>query len=147
MYSADLVDSNIEKPWSICGGQPATGNQAKAVFRGKRRVACTNFADLRSPCGRASYGGISGYGYPGGIAGAYGGFGIIWPDGRGSVYVTRDGGHHWHAVPIAVSDIDSGTWATTVGNTGFVLLWREGHSRLVETTDAGRTWRLIRRWR
>jgi hypothetical protein len=147
-YSADLVDTNIEKPWSICGGQPATGFQAKAVFRGKTRVACTNFADSRSvPCGRASYGGISGYGYPAGIAGAHGGFGIIWPGARGIVYVTRDGGRHWHGVSVVRSDIDSGTWATTVGNTGFVLVWREGHSRLVKTTNAGRSWRVVHRWR
>jgi hypothetical protein len=145
--SADLVDANIDRPWSICLGMPGTGFQAKAVYRGSKRVACTNFMDSHFACGAHSRGGIGGYGYPAGIAGAHGGFGIIWPGARGSVYVTRDGGRHWHAVPIAVSDLDSGTWATTAGNSGFVLLWREGHSRLVETTDAGRTWHVVHRWR
>lgn len=144
--SADLVDSNIVKPWSICVGQPAAGEQGKTAFRGKTRVACTNFSNFRSPCGRRSYGGLGGYGYPAGIAGGTGRFGIIWPGARGPVYVTRDGGRQWHAAPVLVSDLDAGTWATTVDDTGFVLIWREGHSRLTETTDAGRTWHVIHRW-
>jgi len=39
--SADLVDRNIDTPWSICSGMPGAGLQAKAVYRGKTRVAYT----------------------------------------------------------------------------------------------------------
>ena len=145
--SADIVDTNIGKPWSICVGQPGAGNQAKAVYRGTERVAFT------PPASHGGYGGISTYGYPNGIAGTYGGFGLIW-ESRGTLYVTRDGGHHWHALPkVARPEVDFGAWAdVNPGNgTGFVLLsynlgTSEGY-RLIETTDAGRTWHVVHRWR
>lgn len=140
-YRADLVDENIDTPWSICVGQPGAGNQAKAVYRGRKRVAYTPFP----PHGGS--GGISIYGYPGGIAGAHGGFGLIW-ESRGTLYVSRNGGHHWHALTrVSQPEVDFGVWASTLGNTGFVLLTRNGHTRLIETRDAGRTWRLVHRWR
>lgn len=140
-YSADIVDTNIESPWSICVGQPGAGNQAKAVYRRKKRVAFT------PPASHGGYGGISTYGYPVGIAGAND-FGIIW-ETRGTLYVTRDGGHHWHAQPkVAQPELDFGQWAYVVSERlGFALLVRNGHSRLVETTEAGRTWRVVHRWR
>lgn len=144
-YSADIVDRNIVKPWSICVGMPSAGMQAKAVYRGSKRVAFTPSYGHHRP-----YGGISIYGYPAGIAGAEVGFGIIWPGARGWVYVTRDGGHHWHEVrKILQSDGDSGLWATTVGDTGFLLVGTPstGQVRLVETKDAGRTWHVVHRWR
>jgi hypothetical protein len=141
-FSADIVDTNIDTPWSICVGQPGAGNQAKAVYRGKKRVAYTPFA------AHGGYGGISIYGYPVGIAGTHSGFGIIW-ETRGTLYVTRDGGRHWHALPkVAQPELDFGQWADVVwGRLGFVLLLRNGHSRLLETTDAGHEWRVVHRWR
>lgn len=144
-YSADIVDTNTDTPWSICVGLPGAGNQAKAVYRGKKRVAYTP----NSAHGR--YGGISSYGYPLGIAGTHGGFGIIW-ESRGTLYVTPDGGHHWRALPkVAQPELDFGDWADVVsGRLGFVLLMRSVGSgetwRLIETTDAGRTWRVVHRW-
>lgn len=144
--SADLVDTNIEKPWSVCSGTPGAGNVAKAVYRGPRRVAFTPFA------AHGGSGGISVYGYPIGIAGVDGSFGIIW-ESRGTLYVTRDGGYHWHALPkIAQPELDFGNWADVGASqgTGFVLLQRpagNGESwRLIETTDAGRTWHVVHRW-
>jgi hypothetical protein len=91
---------------------------------------------------------ISSYGYPEGIAGGYGRFGIIW-ESRGTLYITHDGGHHWYPRPkVARPEIDFGQWADVVwGNLAYVLLERNQHSRLIETTDAGRTWRVVRRWR
>jgi photosystem II stability/assembly factor-like uncharacterized protein len=142
--SADIVDTNIVKPWSICVGMPGAGNQAKAVYRGSKRVA------FRPGYGHGAYGGLSLYGYPAGIAGAEARFGIIWPGARGWVAVTRDGGHHWHGVrKILQSDGEAGLWATTVGDTGFLLVATPstGQVRLVETKDAGRTWRVVHRWR
>jgi len=140
-YSADVVDTKIDTPWSVCVGEPGAGNQAKAVYRGTERVAYT------PPSARGGYGGISSYGYPVGIAGASE-FGIIW-ETRGTLYVTRDGGHHWHGLPkVAQPEVDFGEWADVVrGRLGIVLLERNGHSRLIETTDAGRVWRVVHRWR
>lgn len=142
LYSADLVDRNTDTPWSVCVGQPGAGNQAKAVYRGKKRVAFTPMAS------HGGSGGISTYGYPLGIAGTHNGFGIIW-ESRGTLYVSRNGGHDWHALPkVAQPEIDFGVWADVVwGKLGFVLLMRGRDIRLIETTDAGRTWHVVHRWK
>lgn len=144
--SADIVDTNIERPWSVCSSVPGAGNEAKAVYRGKKRVAFTPFS------AHGGSGGISVYGYPTGIAGAGGGFGIIW-ESRGTLYVTRDGGYHWHALPkIAQPELDFGDWADTgyVQGAGIVLLQRSAGNgetwRLIETADAGRTWHVVHHW-
>ena len=144
-FSADLLETNLTRSWSICTGQPGAGNQEKAVYRGTKRVAFT------PPASHGGYGGISIYGYPNGIAGTYGGFGLIW-ESRGTLYVTHDGGHHWHALPkVARPEIDFGDWADAdLGHgTAFVLLSIGGteRRRLIETTDAGRTWHVVHRWR
>lgn len=145
LTASDFLDASLTQPWSICVGQPGAGNQAKAVYRGKKRVAFTPFAS------HGSYGGISIYGYPSGIAGGYDGFGIIW-ESRGTLYVTRDGGEHWHALPkVARPEVDFGGWAdadVSPQGTAFVLLLNGGAARLrlIETTDAGRTWRVVHRW-
>lgn len=144
--TADFVDTNIQIPWSICVGQPAAGNEAKAVYRGTKRVAFTPFGS------HGGSGGIGVYGYPVGISGADGGFGIIW-ESRGTLYLTHDGGHHWRSLPkIARPEIDFGAWADAdayPAGTAFVLLSIGGSERrrLIETTDAGRTWRVVHRWR
>jgi len=141
-YSADLVDANISTPWSVCVGQPGAGAQAKAVYRARKRVAYTPFPPHNGS------GGIGLYGYPVGIAGGNGGgFGIIW-ESRGTLYVSRNDGHHWHALPrISRPEVDFGVWASTLGDAGYVLLQRNQHTRLITTTDAGRTWRVVHRWR
>jgi photosystem II stability/assembly factor-like uncharacterized protein len=143
--TADFVDTNIETPWSICVGQGGAGNEPKAVYRGKKRVAFTPLT------GGPSHGGISSYGYPSGISGGTS-FGIIW-ESRGTLYVTRDGGHHWHALPkVARPEVDFGDWADAdvyPSGKAFVILAHGGSEqrRLIETTDAGRTWRVVHRWR
>jgi hypothetical protein len=152
-FSADFVDTNIATPWSICVGQPGAGNEAKAVYRGRKRVAFTPFQAHRGS------GGISLYGYPSGISGVpsprsagTGGFGLIW-ESRGTLYVTHDGGLQWHALPkIARPEVDFGDWADAdvyPHGTAFVLLSIGGSEkrRLIETTDAGRTWHVVHRWR
>ncbi|HKD95610.1 MAG TPA: hypothetical protein VKB43_12965 [Gaiellaceae bacterium] len=152
-YTADFVDTNIATPWSLCGRQPGAGNQAKAVYRGTKRVAFTAMT------GGPSRGGISSYGYAAGISGvpsargsAVSGFGIIW-ETRGTLYATRDGGRHWHALPkVARPEVDFGDWADAdvyPSGTAFVLLSHGGgeQRRLIETTNAGRTWHVVHRWR
>jgi hypothetical protein len=109
--------------------------------------------------GGPARGGISSYGYAAGISGVpsprgseISGFGIIW-ETRGTLYVTRDGGHHWHAIPkVARPEVDFGDWADAdvyPQGTAFVLLSYGGSRkrRLIETTDAGRTWHVVHRWR
>jgi len=140
-YSANIVDTNLGKRWSICVSQGGAGNEAKAVYRGTSRVAYTPFT------GGVAQDGIPSYGYPQGIAGSYGGFGLIW-EWRGTLYVTRDGGYKWHGLPtVAVGEVDFGSWATVLsGRVGYVLLERNQRSRLIQTTDAGRTWQVVHRW-
>lgn len=144
--TADFVDTNIQTPWSICLGQPSAGNEAKAVYRGTKRVAFTPLT------GGSSRGGISSYGYPVGISGGYHGFGLIW-ESRGTLYVTHNGGHHWRSLPkVARPEIDFGEWADAdvyPQGTAVVLLSNGGSEkrRLIVTTDAGRTWRVVHRWR
>jgi hypothetical protein len=145
-FTADFVDTNIDAPWSICVGPPGAGNEAKAVYRGRKRVAFTPFES------HGGYGGISIYGYPVGISGDQGGFGLIW-ESRGTLYATHDGGHHWHALPkVARPEIDFGAWADAdvyPHGTAFVLLLNGGAGkwRLIKTTDAGHTWQVVHRWR
>ncbi len=142
-YSADVVDSNLAKPWSVCGGEPGAGNEEKGVYRGKKRVAYWIAGER--PRGK---GGLGSYGYVGGIAGSYWRFGILW-EARGTLLVTRDGGRHWHGLPkVARPDIDFGSWATVVSaRVGFALLYTGRRAHLIETTDAGRTWHVVHRWR
>jgi hypothetical protein len=140
--TADIVDTNEVRPWSLCLGQGGAGNEAKGVYRGTKRVAYTPMTGGHAP------GQIGSYGYPQGIAGGYSGFGIIW-ESRGTLYVTHDGGRHWYPQPkVARPEIDFGQWADVAWRKlGFVLLERNQHSRLIETRDAGRTWRVVHRWR
>lgn len=137
---------HIDGTWALCTGEGGAGSMAKSVYRftstGARRVAYTPFD------GHGGYGGISGFGYPLGIAGGSGGFGLIW-ESRGTLYVTNDGGHHWVGKPgVAVPELDFGLGAVVLGRAvGFVLLQRGSFAeRLLETTDAGRTWRVVHRW-
>ena len=140
--TADIVDTNEVRPWSVCVGQGGAGMEAKAVYRGAKRVAYTPMT------GGHARGQISSYGYPEGIAGGYGQFGIIW-ESRGTLYITHDGGHHWYPHPkVARPEVDFGQWADVAWTKlGFVLLERNQHSRLIKTTDAGRTWHVVHRWR
>lgn len=134
--------------WALCTTQPGAGSQGKSVYRdttaGWRRVAFTPFS------ARKGYGGISIYGYPIGIAGNDGGFGLVW-ESRGTLYATRDGGRHWHGLPRVVRpEIDFGSWAFVFphGGVGFAVVayGSSQRRRLIETTDAGRTWRVVHRW-
>ena len=145
------ITANPFSGWAICSGQPGAGNQSKSVYRltgrGWKRVAYT---DMTSPKG---HGGISSYGYPVGIAGGERahGFGIIW-ESRGTLYVTRDGGRDWHALPkVSRPEEDFGQWAYVLprGGVGWAVLaiGASETRRLIETTDAGRAWRVVQRWR
>jgi hypothetical protein len=141
----DVVVTPHGETWALCAGQGAAGSMGKAVYRltadGWRRVAWTPFGRQRG------YGGIALYGYPLGIAMARDGFGLIW-ESRGTLYVTRDGGSHWQALPnIAEPEVDFGVFAAVLPHgIGFALLMRGEKRRLVETHDGGRTWRVRHRW-
>jgi hypothetical protein len=138
------------REWVLCAiGVPGAGNEAKAVYRktdkGWKRVAWTPFAMPPTD----GYRGISSYGYVQGIAMSADGFGLIW-ESRGTLYVTRDGGSHWIALPkVAVPEYDFGlSGAALPQGVGFVLLAHGGAPirRLLETQDSGRTWRVVHAW-
>lgn len=145
----DLVTPNLG--WLVCLGQPGAGNEEKAVFRttdgGRSWRAGAAAVNYPRPNVR---GGLGSYGYPEGVAFAADGFGILW-ETRGTLYVTRDGGTHWHAEPkVARPEMDFGRGAAAfAGGRGLVLLGRGGGlpARLLATNDAGRTWHLVHRWR
>lgn len=142
-YSADPVGPNLATPWSICLQQSSAGNQTKAIYRGHTRVA---YAPLSGPGG---YGGITSGGYPQGIAGSDGGFGVVW-ETRGTLFVTSDGGRHWDPRPKLTGEgNDFGQWAYILSNrVGYAILSYGDieKRRLIETTDAGRTWHVVHRW-
>jgi photosystem II stability/assembly factor-like uncharacterized protein len=143
--AADLVTPKLW--WVACLGQGGAGNEEKAIYRtrdgGKTwRVGAMALVSPRMQ----QHGGIGMYGYPDGISFAPNGFGLLWED-RGALYVTRDGGVHWRAVPAARPEIDFGGGGAAFGDgTGYVLL-RLGAPRLIATHDFGRTWHVVRRWR
>ncbi len=87
------------------------------------------------------------YGYPDGLAFAPDGWGLL-TESRGTLYVTRDGGTHFHAEPhVAHPEADfAGGAAAFSGGIGYVFLG-ESHPRLLGTHDYGRTWQVVRRWR
>jgi hypothetical protein len=136
--------------WILCGGEPGAGNESKELFRTRNggqtwhELAYTPMAEL------PRYGGISSLGYPAGMSFAPGGFGLMW-EGRGTLYVTRNGGADWQTrgARYAVYDVDFGLGGGAFGDgTGFVLFQHGGvAARLVETRDFGRTWQVVHRWR
>jgi photosystem II stability/assembly factor-like uncharacterized protein len=124
--------------WIVCVGQPGTGQQLKAVYR------TTNAAKTW----RRATGDLTSSGYAWGAGFAPDGFGLVW-EGRGTLYVTRDGGGHWTAKPrLAEPEVDfGGGGAAFAGGRGLVLLTRGDRSeRLLATRDHGRRWSLVRRW-
>jgi hypothetical protein len=143
-------DNTGNSDWSLCTTQGGTGAMGKAVYRdvpdhGWKRIAYTPFAPPA-----ASYGGIDLMGYPLGISVAEDGFGMIWED-RGPLYVTRDGGSHWIAVPNLVPiDVDVGLSASALRHgVGFFLKWKNAGTGevLYRTNDAGRSWRVVHAWK
>ncbi|HZT15220.1 MAG TPA: hypothetical protein VFA19_04680 [Gaiellaceae bacterium] len=144
----DLVTDRLG--WIVCLGQPGAGNEEKAVFRTRDggRSWQAGAAAIASPRPQL-HGGLSGYGYPEGIAFARDGFGILW-ESRGTLYVTRDGGARWTAEPaVARPEIDFGRGAAAFpGGHGLVLLGDGGGrpTRLLATDDYGRSWHIVRRW-
>ncbi len=124
--------------WIVCAGQPGAGQQLKAVYR---------TSDGGGTWRRLS-GALSGSGYVYGASFARDGFGLIW-EGRGTLYVTRDGGSRWTAKPrVAKPELDFGAGGVALsGGRGLVLLWRGDRSeRLFATRNFGHSWQLVHRW-
>lgn len=121
--------------WVLCIGQMSAGEGFKTAYHLVR--------NRWKQCGS-----LTRLGYAYGIAMAHDGFGIVW-EGRGTLYVTRDGCGHWAGLPqVAVPDTDFGISGAAVrGGIAWVILARGNvHRRLLETTDRGRTWRVVHRW-
>jgi hypothetical protein len=121
--------------WVICIGQSSAGEGFKTAYHlvRSRWVRCGSLTRL-------------GYAY--GMAMAHDGFGIVW-EGRGTLYVTRDGCRHWTALPhVAVREVDFGVSGAVVRHgVAWVILARGNvQRRLLRSTDHGRTWRVVHRW-
>jgi hypothetical protein len=132
--------------WFLCIGQGSAGSGEKAVYRITARGAKRLAWALLGPT--PTMHGITAQGYAVGIAMARDGFGLIW-ESRGPLFVTRDGGSQWLALPkVGVPEVDFGlSGAALEHGVGWVLLARgDVHRRLLETTDAGRTWHVVHRW-
>jgi photosystem II stability/assembly factor-like uncharacterized protein len=134
--AVDLVTPTLG--WIVCAGQPGVGQQLKAVYR---------TSDAGRTWRRLS-GALSGSGYVYGASFAPDGFGLVW-EGRGTLYVTRDGGGHWTAKPkVALPEVDFGAGGVAFsGGRGLLALWRgNGSERLFTTRNFGRSWQLTHRW-
>jgi photosystem II stability/assembly factor-like uncharacterized protein len=124
--------------WVVCVGQPAAGQQGKAVFQ-----TSDSGRTWRRTAGRLSWSG-----YVSGAAFARDGFGLVW-ESRGTLYVTRDGGERWTPkTRLAMPELDFGAGAAAFsGGRGLVLLWRGNRSeRLFATRNSGHSWQLVHRW-
>jgi photosystem II stability/assembly factor-like uncharacterized protein len=154
-YDAFVALTTPQAALLVCAGEPGAGQQSKWVYRsvdaGRHWLlaARTTFRP-----GRSSFGGISGAGYAEGAFLGPAGFGLL-PENRGWLYVTRDGGRHWHASTAAIPDTDfvSGEGSTSVFSArgAYIVLRHTGGlrppMRLLRTRDAGRTWALVHAWR
>lgn len=137
-FSAAVELVTPRMAWIVCAGQPGAGQQLKAVYR---------TSDAGRTWRRRS-GALSGSGYVYGASFATDGFGLVW-EGRGTLYVTRDGGRRWTAKPkVALPEVDFGAGGVAFsGGRGFMALWGGNRSeRLFTTRNFGRSWKLVHRW-
>lgn len=145
---ADLVTPQVW--WIACVGEGAAGNEDKAIYstRDGGRTWQAGAAIVFAAGRERQHGGISSYGYPDGLAFTSGRWGLLL-ESRGTLYVTRDGGIHFHPEPhVARPETDfAGGAAAFEGGAGYVLLTNYAGARLIETRDSGRTWDVVRRWR
>lgn len=144
---ADLVTPEVW--WLVCVSTGAAGNEDKAIYSTSDGGRTWQARAATFPVGNRERerGGISSYGYPDGLAFTAGRWGLLL-ESRGTLYVTRDGGMHFHAEPhISRPETDfAGGAAAFRGGLGYVLLTNFRGARLIETHDFGRRWHVVRRW-
>jgi photosystem II stability/assembly factor-like uncharacterized protein len=123
--------------WIVCAGQPGVGQQLKATY----------WTSDAGRTWRRLPNALSGYGYVYGASFARDGFGLLW-EGRGTLYVTRDGGRRWTAKPdVAEPEIDFGAGAAAFpGGAGLFLVLRNPRLKLLATHNFGHSWQLVHRW-
>ena len=137
--NGDLVTPELW--WVVCEGQRGAGNEDKAIYRTRNggrtweAGAATVFGGHRE----REHGGVSTYGYPVGLAFARDGWGLL-TESRGTLYVTRDGGAHFHAEPhVAHPEADfAGGAAAFSGGSGYVFLGEPIRACSGRTTTAVR---------
>lgn len=134
--------------WIVCVGLPAGGTMEKVIFRtlDGGQTWKEGAANLESPRGSV-HGGIRFTGYPNGLSFARNGFGFL-TESQGPLYVTRDGGLHFRALPkVGRPNLDYGLGSAAFsGGSGYVLLRAGVSERMLATRDFGSTWHLVRRW-
>jgi photosystem II stability/assembly factor-like uncharacterized protein len=144
------------RAWTLCAGQPGTGQQGKGVYRSDddgrtwkalAEARCdVEVKGIPEPRCR-SRGLIGGYGYAIAISMTARGRGVI-TETRGTLLLTLDGGRTWRAPTVSQAEIDFGIDAQQVSQRVVVALLERGggNVRLVASADGGRTWRTVHRW-
>jgi len=150
-WAAAISFVSPRRGWLLCTGQPAGGNQSKALYAtsdgGRRWKRLLNAHFER---GRIKLGGLQNSAYAHGISFDRSGHGLLWGS-RGYSLWTADGGHHWHPVSATSPEVKEG-WSGWVAadRTAYLLVHDTGAQRpqkLVRTSDGGRSWNLVRDWR
>jgi photosystem II stability/assembly factor-like uncharacterized protein len=135
--------------WILCGRTPNGYHHPVALFTtrdGGYRWTLVMDAGYRR-LGRSSPGATCDCGWPGGVAFARGGRGLIWQSG--GTFRTSDGGRTWSHVTFTVTDYVVGLSATQVSAaTAYLLVHTVADERvdLRRTDDSGRTWRVVHVW-
>jgi hypothetical protein len=149
-WSASVSFVSAEHGWLLCTGQPGAGNQAKAIYETTSAGShWKRLVNVQFEPGNLRAGGLSGFGYPGGISFAPGGRGLLW-EGRGPTYLTTNKGRTWKPVSVTSPEIRTGQSGWQVSRRLAYLLVQDSGRRLdyelLRTVNQGRRWRLVHVW-
>jgi hypothetical protein len=135
----------------LCDGQPGTGFQGKLLYGSddgwRTWHVLADVAILGIPKLHVGQAGLSGYGYAAGPSVRPDGAGVLWQERGAPIYVTVDGGHHWHAVPQFRPDDDFAASAcvSPAGVAALVERPTDVYRLVVSASVLGR-WRAVRSW-
>lgn len=134
--------------WVVCTLQAAAGSQPKAVYETADGATSWRLVAKGSFAAGTSRGGLSVFGYVGGLTFVRSGRGLLW-ETRGSTYRTSNGGRSWRGLSVTAPETREGLSGWLVDDRlGFLLLQNDRRARyeLLRTDDGGTTWKLVRIW-
>jgi photosystem II stability/assembly factor-like uncharacterized protein len=146
-WSAAVSFVTPEHGWLLCAGQPGAGSQSKAVYETVNAgTSWRTLVNVRFEPGRQRSGGLGSYGYAEGISFTRSGYGLLW-EGRGSTFITRDGGRNWRPVSATSQEVRIGQSGSFVSDRiAYLLVVAERTVDLERTTDGGEHWRAVHKW-